>query len=311
MKSNKQTAIILGLLASLFFAVTFVVNRFMSLNGGSWIWSSSLRFYWMLPFFLVIVLCRGNFKGMISEMNKNKVKWLIWSTVGFGVFYAPLTFAASYGPSWLVASTWQFTIIAGLLLSPFTSSNSKNKNQSLLSSFAFSGIVLIGILIMQIRHAQSISLSDTLLGVVPVLIASIAYPLGNRKTMQLTEGKLDVYQRILGMLIGSLPFWLILGGYELFINQKPPENSQYLQTLIIAVCSGVIATSLFFFATDKVSDNESSLAAVEATQSAEVLFALAGEILLLNTNALPDIYTIIGILLIITGMILHSLIGEK
>lgn len=37
-------AILVGILASLFFAVTFVLNRAMELSGGSWYWSASLRF---------------------------------------------------------------------------------------------------------------------------------------------------------------------------------------------------------------------------------------------------------------------------
>lgn len=41
----------MGVAAALFFAVTFIVNRLMALNSGSWGWSASLRFYWMLPFF--------------------------------------------------------------------------------------------------------------------------------------------------------------------------------------------------------------------------------------------------------------------
>jgi hypothetical protein len=45
MKSNKQIALLLGIAASFFFAITFVVNRLISLNGGSWIWSASLRFF--------------------------------------------------------------------------------------------------------------------------------------------------------------------------------------------------------------------------------------------------------------------------
>ncbi|WP_162304832.1 hypothetical protein [Sphingobacterium olei] len=34
MSSTKQVALLLGFLASLFFAITFVVNRLMSLNDG-------------------------------------------------------------------------------------------------------------------------------------------------------------------------------------------------------------------------------------------------------------------------------------
>src|SRR5690554_3964903 len=175
-----------------------------------------------------------------------------------------------------------------------------------LTSFIFSSIILLGILIMQINHAQHLTFRHTVLGFVPVLIAAFAYPLGNRKMMQITAGKLDVYQRILGMLIGSLPFWLLLSGYEVFANQNLPQSTQYLQTFIIAICSGVMATVLFFYATDKVSNNEKSLAAVEATQSTEVVFAILGEIWLLNSS-LPDFYSVLGIILILFGMVLHSL----
>lgn len=44
--------IALGILASLFFAVTFILNHAMEMQGGSWLWSASLRFFFMLPFYL-------------------------------------------------------------------------------------------------------------------------------------------------------------------------------------------------------------------------------------------------------------------
>src|SRR5687768_2525296 len=109
MQSSKIKVILLGLAASLLFSVTFIVNRLISINGGSWIWSSSLRFYWMLPFFLFFVWFRKGLTVLITEIRKNIFQWLIWSTVGFGFFYAPLTFAAAYTPSWLLASSWQVT----------------------------------------------------------------------------------------------------------------------------------------------------------------------------------------------------------
>ncbi len=37
-------AIVLGILSSLFFSVTFVVNKSLSNAGDSWQWSSSLRY---------------------------------------------------------------------------------------------------------------------------------------------------------------------------------------------------------------------------------------------------------------------------
>ncbi len=303
MKSTKQVALFLGIIASLFFAITFIVNRLMSLNGGSWIWSASLRFYWMLPFFFAIVLYRRNFKSLVTEMKKNLLQWLLWSTVGFGVFYATLTFAAAYSPSWLVASTWQITIVAGLLLAPLINPEVKGINPK---SLFFSGIILFGIILMQFNQTQKITLENVLLGFVPIIIAAFAYPLGNRKMMQITKNKLDVYQRILGMIICSLPFWVLLSSYELLYNHTFPQTEQWYQTFIVAVFSGVIATILFFKATDLVSTDENHLSTIEATQSTEVLFALVGEMLFLSI-AFPSNLELIGITFVIMGMMLHAL----
>lgn len=111
-------AIVIGILASLFFAVTFILNRAMELSGGRWLWSSSLRFIFMVPFLCLIVIMRGTFTPLLLEMRKKPFYWIKWSFVGFVLFYAPITFAAAYGPGWLIAGTWQITIVAGVLLSP-------------------------------------------------------------------------------------------------------------------------------------------------------------------------------------------------
>ena len=42
----------IGVLAALFFSSTFVLNRAMSLDGGSWVWSASLRYGWMTLFLI-------------------------------------------------------------------------------------------------------------------------------------------------------------------------------------------------------------------------------------------------------------------
>jgi hypothetical protein len=53
----------------------------------------------------------------------------------------------------------------------------------------------------------------------------------------------------------------------------------------------------------------SGLAAVEATQSLEVLFALLGEMLILS-SPLPSLLSWTGIAVIIAGMALHSLFSQ-
>lgn len=306
MLSKKSKALLLGIAAALFFAVTFVVNRLMALEGGNWIWSSSLRFYWMLPFLVLIVWFRGGLTKLFMAIKEDLLYWLIWSTVGFGLFYAPLTYSANYSPPWLLASTWQFTIVAGVMVAPFIGSDQPAHQKSDLKPALFSGLILLGIIIMQMGHAQSLTFNQLIKGVFPVLIAAFAYPLGNRKMMKLTNGKLDVFQRVLGMVICSLPFWVALSGYQILVKADIPSQAQYLRTLVVALFSGIVATALFFSATDKVRNNQKHLAAVEATQSTEIIFALAGEMALLSA-LLPDGYGIIGMLLVLIGMVLHSL----
>ncbi|QUG41897.1 multidrug resistance efflux transporter family protein [Psychrobacillus sp. INOP01] len=309
-------SILIGICAAFFFAFTFVLNASMELSGGSWIWSASLRFIFMVPFLLCIVIMRKNLRPLLNEMRKQPGKWMLWSFVGFGLFYAPLCFASAYSPGWLIAGTWQITIISGALLTPlfFETIHTKNGPLQIRGKIPFRGlimslIILLGIVLMQMDHAKQFSLENLLLGVVPILVASFAYPLGNRKMMDVCEGRLDAYQRVLGMTLASLPFWFLLSLYGLF-TVGLPSGGQSLQSLLVALFSGVIATILFFMATDIVRGNMQKLAAVEATQSMEVLFALAGELLFLSIP-LPSPLSWLGIVIVILGMILHSYVSNR
>ncbi|WP_144568751.1 DMT family transporter [Bacillus pseudomycoides] len=299
-------AIATGVLASFFFAFTFILNRAMDLQGGSWIWSASLRYYFMVPLLLIIVMYRGNLKQLFQYMKINPKEWLLWSIVGFGLFYAPLSFAGAFGPGWLVASTWQITIIAGILLTPLFATNSLHKKIP-MKELMMSAVILLGVLLMQVEHASSLGIRETVLCVVPVIVAAFAYPLGNRKMMQVCKGELDVFQRVLGMTLASLPFWFLLSGYEVSTNGLP-SSDQVFQCFIVAISSGLIATVLFFFATDLVKDDPQKLATVEATQSGEVLFALLGELIWLSAP-FPSSLSWIGMSLVVVGMILHSYVA--
>ena len=42
-------ALFLGVLSSLFFSFTYLINNSMAQSGGDWLWSASLRFLLMLP----------------------------------------------------------------------------------------------------------------------------------------------------------------------------------------------------------------------------------------------------------------------
>lgn len=305
-------AIILGVLAAFFFAFTFVLNQAMEMNGGSWIWSASLRYFFMLPLLLVMVLFRKNLAFVWQELKANPIPWILWSSVGFGIFYAFICFAAAYGPGWLVAATWQLTIISGTLLAPFfyeKVDGQKIRKKIPFNSLTFSLLIVFGVLLMQAEYAKEMSIQSTLLCFIPILIASFAYPLGNRKMMEIVDGRLDAYQRVLGMTIASLPFWIILSIYGIY-TVGLPSREQVVQSSVVAVFSGVFATILFFAATDLVRNDMQKLGAVEATQSFEVLFALLGEMLFLSAS-LPSFLSLIGMCCIIIGMVLHSVFSKR
>jgi drug/metabolite transporter (DMT)-like permease len=299
--------ILLGVLASLFFAVTFILNRSMEVSGGSWLWSSSLRYFFMVPFLFIIVYYRKGLSTTFKELKTAPVPWLVWSFVGFVLFYAPLTFAAAYGPGWLISGMWQFTIVAGVLLAPLFKLKIENriiKQRIPVVSLFISLVILIGIILIQIPNTESVRIDMILLGILPVIIAAFAYPLGNRKMMGHLEGRLDTFQRVLGMTIASMPAWILMAVYAIY-EVGLPSIGQVIQSLIVAVSSGVIATILFFMATDRVRNHQGKLAAVEATQSTEIIFVIIGEMFLLHVH-LPTPIALIGLGIIILGMFLHS-----
>ncbi|MCL6576787.1 multidrug resistance efflux transporter family protein [Kyrpidia sp.] len=308
-------AVALGILASFFFAVTFVLNQLMADAGGSWVWSASLRFFFMVPLLMAIVWVRKGIR-LFVEMRRHPWLWLWWSFVGFGLFYAPLCFAAAFSPAWLTAGAWQFTIIAGSLVVPLfdelvatPEGVVRRRKRIPWRRMGMSVIILAGIGLMEWSQSTHVSLREFLLGALPILVAAFAYPLGNRKMMELCTGRVNAYQRTLGMTIASLPLWLVLSVGQL-VAQGGPSAGQTLQSLIVALSSGVIATVLFFRATDLAGGDVHQLATVEATQSGEVVFALIGELLVIPGTHI-SIEGLVGLGLVVLGMILHSLVSVR
>src|SRR5690606_436857 len=74
------------------------------------------------------------------------------SAIGFVLFYALLSFAASSGPSWLVAGTFLFTVIAGMLCAPLIYSDERRRIPR--AAFAIGLLVFAGVLMMQLGHAD-------------------------------------------------------------------------------------------------------------------------------------------------------------
>jgi len=285
-----------GLLASLFFSLTFVLNRSMDLGGGFWMWSAVLRFAFMAPLLVMLVPFFGGWRPIVDEVKRAPLSWWLWSTVGFGLFYAPVCWAAAFGEGWLQAGLWQITIIAGTLLFPVRGFPWK--------TFAFSALILTGVALLEAGHAFKADLGSAMAGGVLVLLGAFAYPLGNRKAMALSQGRLTTVQRVTVMTLFSLPFWGVLALVALSLG-RAPSVPQAVQSLAVAVFAGVIATVLFFGATDKVRHDPARLGAVEATQAGEVVFSLVGEGLFLGTGW-PDPWSWAGLVLIVAGMTVHS-----
>lgn len=308
-----KKAFMLGICASFFFAFTFILNQQMHLSGGSWYWSSSLRYIFMLPMLLIIMISKRQLKEVIIDIRKKPLPWLLWSTIGFGFFYAPLSFASSYGASWLVAGTWQLTIVAGGLMSPLFFKIIKTekgivkiRNKIPKKSLLISLLILVGIALMYIEEATDISLLNTMLVIIPVIIAAFSYPLGNRKMMEICDSNINTIQRVFGMTLCSIPFWIIISLLGIS-NSGLPGKSQLIQSFIVAVFSGIIATILFFKATDIVKDNSHNIAIIESTQAGEVVFTLLGGILIFH-DTVPTTLSLIGLIIVVLGMILNSFV---
>ncbi|MDO4976242.1 MAG: multidrug resistance efflux transporter family protein [Eubacteriales bacterium] len=298
---NWKKAFLVGILASMFFAFTFVFNRSMNLGGGYWLWSASLRYLFTLPIMFLLVWKQHGLSAVFSQIKKNMLAWVLWSTVGFGLFYLPLTMASVYGESWFVAASWQLTIVAGIMLTPFFGNKIPVKN------LIFSGVILIGIAMLQVSHIETMQTKGLISALCLILIAAFSYPLGNRKMMTLCSENLSTIERVFGMTLCSIPFWLIASVFA-YASHGAPSGNQMLQSFIVALFSGVIATLLFFEATNMVRNNPKQLAFIEATQAGEVIFTLIGGILFLK-DPFPSLIGFIGILIIVIGMIGNSLVS--
>ena len=300
--------ILVGTLAALFFSSTFILNRAMSLEGGHWVWSASLRYFWMLG-----LLAAGLFlfrRSLLLESLRLYARhWLFWTMaggVGFGMFYGLITFSASYAPGWVVAATWQTTILATpVVLLAFG-------RRVPLKAMLLTLVVFAGVALINWEQVATGSWREMLLGAVPVLLAAFAYPLGNQLVWEASTGArrfvphldspamADPFCRVLLLTLGSMPLWL---GLIACTTPPPPAMGQVFNTLLVALFSGIAATSLFLYARH-AARTTAQLAAADCTQSMEVVFSLAGEALLLG-GALPGPMGWAGIGLTMLGLALY------
>ena len=181
--------ILLGLLAGAFFSSTFILNELMSSAGGHWFWSASLRYVFMLLIITVIIAIQhgfGRIKALMRIFLQHWGFWCITGSIGFGLFYTGICYAADHVAGWVVAATFMFTVVTSLLVLLAFGQRFDKK------FIVYAVIVFIGVALVNISeglHAASITdtvpMSDMLLyGALPALIAAFSYPIGNQLVWQ-------------------------------------------------------------------------------------------------------------------------------
>jgi drug/metabolite transporter (DMT)-like permease len=280
-RTRALAAVALGLAAALFFTATYVLNRAMATAGGHWAWSAALRYLLTLPMLALVLAWRGAFDAVWSALRAHPFAWLAWSGIGFGLFCVCLTWAAAFAPAWLVAGTFQLTVIAGMLLAPLLYRDERAR--------------------LPLAALASVALSAFL------------YPLGNRAILlhlERTGEQLDATQRVFGMTLASQPFWWLVAAYAGH-TAGAPAPMQVLLAAGVALLTGTIATILFFRATAMVQDDPAALGAVEAMQAAELLFSSGLGVLLLG-EAVPHGWAALGAVLVVAGIVaLGILVGRS
>lgn len=294
-----------GLLAALFFSSTFIMNKYIANEGGHWFWSGFLRYIYML---IILALGFYFFKGysylksIILEFFTNYIFWIIAGSIGFGIFYAIICYVANSSPAWVVATTWQFTIIASLIILYFFGKKLSK------STWAFVILIFLGIFLINFTYLEIDDITNQVLNIFLIIIASFAYPIGNQLVWEVQKGRFltnvkqnilkNTFAKVFLLSLGSLPFWLVL---SMFFEVGLPSYSQYTLMFAVAIFSGIIATSLFLYARAQATTPQ-KIALVDATQSGEVLFTLFIEIILLSA-ILPSSIGLFGILIVLVGLI--------
>lgn len=281
----------------------------MSLQGGHWVWSACLRYAYMLAFLgggLVLLGKTAMLVQILRVFFKHWIFWVVAGSTGFGLFYSLICFSTTYAPGWVVATTWQTTILASPLVLLFFG------RRIPLKAVLFIGSIFAGIVLVNLDLAKTIPVRHLLLGALPVLVAAVVYPLANQMVWEAQKGGHrripdirdavleNPFSRIILLTIGSLPFWAML---ILLTDPPAPTAGQWLNTALVALFSGIIATGLFLQARH-LAGNAYEISVVDTTQAMEVVFALLGEVLWLG-GVMPGTLGVLGVLLAVAGLIFY------
>ena len=306
-------AVAIALLSALFFTCTYVLNRAAATGGGHWAWTATLRYLITLPIMLAVMPWQGGVAPVWRAIRAHPGPWLAWSGVGFGLFYLLLSFAAASGPSWLVAGTFQLTVIAGMLCAPFLYRDRNDARARIPLPALGAGVVVIsGVLLMQVGYGGGQLDRDAWIALVAVALSAFAYPLGNRGLLLHLERsgvELNATQRVFGMTLASQPLWWAVAACA-FAHTGAPPAGQIAFAAGVALGAGVIATVLFFQATGMVRNDPTGLAAAEAMQAAEILFATVIGVLWLG-ETWPQGRALWGALIVVVGIVIFSIVAAR
>ena len=331
--------IVWGLIASAFFSTSFVLYQLMSVQGGHWFWSASFRcfFMWLLLSVFILLQNKLNPSKLLALCKLFASHWQFWCVtggIGLGT-YGLLAFAADYAEGWVIAATYLFTVVASLVVLSFFGQSFQKK------VIVYSVIVFIGVVLANVGEGLMHSTSQgtdwhalLLFGALPAFIASFCFPLGNQliwqaaqpkghsthptdaiskaannetskllqKVPQVTSPLLsNPLHKVWLMSLGSLPMWLVLG---VIVQPPAPSVSQMTISFLVALMAGVLGTTTFLHARS-LAKQPQQLAAVDATQGSEIIFALLGGMLLLHTP-MPSGLSFVGIALVIIGLVLFA-----
>lgn len=303
-------AVLVALVSALFFTMTYVLNRASAVGGGDWMWAAVLRYFITLPMLLPLMRWQGGMAPVWRAIRAHPRAWLGCAGIGFVGFYALLTYAASSGPSWLVAGSFQFTVVAGMLCAPLLYRD--HRRYIPRAALAVGAVIIAGVLLLQFGHAEGPLDRAGWIALACVLGAAVLYPLGNRLLLlhlERTGERLNATQRVFGMTLASQPFWLMLGLIAA-VRVGLPGIGETLLAAGVALFAGVIATILFFHATGMVQDNPMALGAVEAMQAAELLFSVLLGALFLR-EAWPQGGALLGAALVAVGIIAFAWLVAK
>ena len=311
MRRNALAAIALALLAALFFTATYVLNRAAAVQGGHWAWTAALRYLLTLPMMAAVVPFQGGMGPVLRSLRASPWPWLVWSSIGFGLFCVFLTWAAASGPAWLIAGTFQLTVLAGMLLGPLIYRDARSRLPR--RALGLGVLIVGGVGLLQYGHSNGHLDVTAWLAFASVTVAAVLYPLGNRQILlhlERTGEALNATQRVFGMTLASQPFWLVVLVLTAF-GVGAPGTTQVWLAGGVALSTGTIATILFFAATGRVRNDPAALGAVEAMQAAEILFStLLGALFL--QESWPQGWAATGALLVVGGIVgMGLLVGRE